>query len=137
MSTISRRRFLLWVAKGAAILGISSVVGSGGISMPDVAGASNQQDSLLNEKVVDFTNVEDTTLDLWLQLENANLDQMAAALLNAGLLFEHYLSQLNPNPRLRSPTEKQQLETYKENFLSMVTEAAQALGIVPPVTPLP
>ncbi len=53
MSRISRRSFLSWVAKGAAVLGISSVVGSRGISIPDVAGASNQEDVLLNEKVVD------------------------------------------------------------------------------------
>ena len=137
MSKISRRSFLSWVAKGAAILGVSSVVGSSQISIPQAAGASNQDDAFLNEKVVDFTNIEDTTLDLWLQLENANLDVIAATLLNVGLLFEHYLSQLNPNPRLRSLTEKYQLETYKENFLTSVTQAAEALGIVPPITPLP
>src|SRR2546425_6244489 len=55
---------------------------------------SGREINLLNQRVVQFTDIEDTFLDVWLQLENANLDELAAKVLNAGLLFEHYLSQL-------------------------------------------
>src|SRR5947209_19582175 len=55
---------------------------------------SEREVNLLNQRVIQFTDIEDTFLDVWLQLENANLDELAAKVLNAGLLFEHYLSQL-------------------------------------------
>src|SRR2546426_1500422 len=64
---------------------------------------SGREINLLNQRVVQFTDIEDTFLDVWLQLENANLDELAAKVLNAGLLFEHYLSQLPNDPTQRSP----------------------------------
>ena len=62
---------------------------------------SEREINLLNQRVIQFTDIEDTFLDVWLQLENANLDELAAKVLNAGLLFEHYLSQLPNNPTQR------------------------------------
>ena len=64
---------------------------------------SEREINLLNQRVIQFTDIEDTFLDVWLQLENANLDELAAKVLNAGLLFEHYLSQLPNDPTQRSP----------------------------------
>src|SRR2546429_1436412 len=72
--------------------------------------------NLLNQRVIQFTDTEDTTLDVWLQLENADLDEEAAKFLNAGLLFEHYLSQLPNDPAQRSSEQVEQLETYRRDF---------------------
>ena len=76
---------------------------------------SEREINLLNQRVIQFTDIEDTFLDVWLQLENANLDELAAKVLNAGLLFEHYLSQLPNDPTQRSPEEIAQLETYRSD----------------------
>jgi len=79
--------------------------------------------NLLNQRVIQFTDTEDTTLDVWLQLENANLDEEAAKFLNAGLLFEHYLSQLPNDPAQRSSEQVEQLETYRRDFETALDEA--------------
>ncbi len=84
--------------------------------------------NLLNQRVIQFTDTEDTTLDVWLQLENANLDEEAAKFLNAGLLFEHYLSQLPNDPSQRSSEEKEQLETYRRDFETALDQARSALA---------
>src|SRR6266581_4325840 len=39
---------------------------------------SEREINLLNQRVIQFTDIEDTFLDVWLQLENANLDELAA-----------------------------------------------------------
>src|SRR6266849_5705835 len=84
--------------------------------------------NLLNQRVIQFTDIEDTFLDVWLQLENANLDELAAKVLNAGLLFEHYLSQLPNDPTQRSPEEIAQLETYRSDADSALDEGRAALA---------
>src|SRR3989454_12475256 len=84
--------------------------------------------NLLNQRVIQFTDIEDTFLDVWLQLENANLDELAAKVLNAGLLFEHYLSQLPNDPTQRSPEEIAQLESYPSNSRTALDEGRTALA---------
>src|SRR5436305_9379860 len=84
--------------------------------------------NLLNQRVIQFTDTEDTTLDVWLQLENADLDEEAAKFLNAGLLFEHYLSQLPNDPAQRSSEQVEQLETYRRDFETALDEARSALA---------
>ena len=37
--------------------------------------------NLLNQRVIQFTDTEDTTLDVWLQLESADLDEESKAIL--------------------------------------------------------
>src|SRR2546428_13939407 len=71
--------------------------------------------NLLNQRAIQFTDTEDTTLDVWLQLENADLDEEAAKFLNAGLLFEHYLSQLPNDPAQRSSEQEGHHETYRHD----------------------
>src|SRR5437867_5654230 len=83
--------------------------------------------NLLNQRVIQFTDIEDTFLDVWLQLENANLDELAAKVLNAGLLFDHYLSQLHNDPTQRAPEEVAQLETYRSNAGTALDEGRAAL----------
>src|SRR6266487_3433346 len=84
--------------------------------------------NLLNQRVIQFTDTEDTTLDVWLQLENADLDEEAAKFLNAGLLFEHYLSQLPNDPAQRSSEQVEQLETYRRDFETALDQARSALA---------
>src|SRR5213593_1313996 len=89
---------------------------------------SEREINLLNQRVIQFTDIEDTFLDVWLQLENANLDELAAKVINAGLLFEHYLSQLPNDPTQRSPEEIAQLETYRSNSGTALDEGRAALA---------
>ncbi len=91
---------------------------------------SEKEINLLNQRVIQFTDIEDTFLDVWLQLENANLDELAAKVINAGLLFEHYLSQLPNDPTQRSPEEIAQLETYRSNAGTALDEGRAALASV-------
>src|SRR2546430_3350038 len=63
---------------------------------------SEREINLLNQRVIQFTDIEDTFLDVWLQLENANLDELAAKVINAGLLFrsEEHTSELQSQSNL-------------------------------------
>ena len=67
---------------------------------------------------------------MWLQLENANLDELAAKVINAGLLFEHYLSQLPNDPTQRAPEQVAQLETYRSDAGTALDEGRAALASV-------
>src|SRR3989454_12060261 len=89
---------------------------------------SGREINLLNQRVIQFTDIEDTFLDVWLQLENVNLDELAAKVLNAGLLFEHYLSQLPNDPTQRGPEEIAQLESYRSNAGTALDEGRTALA---------
>lgn len=89
---------------------------------------SGKEINLLNQRVIQFTDIEDTFLDVWLQLENANLDELAAKVLNAGLLFEHYLSQLPNDPTQRVPEQVAQLETYRSDAGTALDEGRAALA---------
>lgn len=53
----------------------------------------------------EFTNIENLTLDLWLDLENNGLDERAEKVLDAGLMFEHFTSLLDSDTALRHPDE--------------------------------
>jgi hypothetical protein len=57
------------------------------------------------EHAREFTDIENLTLDLWLTLEDAGLDERARSLLDAGLMFEHYTSLLASDPAQRSQAE--------------------------------
>ncbi len=82
----------------------------------------------MNQRVIQFTDIEDTFLDVWLGLENAGLDELAAKVINAGLLFEHYLSQLPNDPAQRVPEETAQLETYRMDAGTALDEGRAALA---------
>src|SRR5438093_11712875 len=71
--------------------------------------------NLLNQRVIQFTDPEDTTLDVWLQLENADLDEEAGKFLNARVLFEHSLPQLPNDPAQRSRDQVEELETSRRH----------------------
>ena len=89
---------------------------------------SEREINLLNQRVIQFTDIEDTFLDVWLDLENAGLDELAGKVLNAGLLFEHYLSQLPNDPTQRSPEQIAQLETYRSDSSTALDEGRAALA---------
>lgn len=73
----------------------------------------------------EFTDIEDETLDLWLQLENANLDTDAAQVLDAGLMHEHHNSLLDSDPTKRTPLENATQLNLLQHKL-MVFSAARA-----------
>src|SRR5713101_1835394 len=89
---------------------------------------SEKNINLLNQRVIQFTDIEDTFLDVWLQLENANLDALAAKVINSSLLFEHYLSQLPNDPTQRAPEQVAQLETYRSDAGTALDEGRAALA---------
>ncbi len=91
---------------------------------------SEKDINLLNQRVIQFTDIEDTFLDVWLQLENADLDELAAKVINVGLLFEHYLSQLPNDPTQRAPEQVAQLETYRSDAGTALDEGRAALASV-------
>ncbi len=87
--------------------------------------------------MIQFTNTEDTGLRVWLDLENAGLEDQAASFLNKALLFEHYLSQLPNDPTKRTPEQLEQLETYRRDFedaLDLANTALRAVAITTPST---
>lgn len=75
----------------------------------------------------EFTDIEDLTLDLWLQLELANLDDNARRLLDAGLMFEHYTSLLDNDPGKRSLQELQQQQQLGFKLSDEIRLAQEAL----------
>lgn len=76
----------------------------------------------------EFTDIEDLTLDLWLQLENAGLDARAASLLDAGLMFEHYTSLLDNDPGKRSVQEINQQAQLGFKLTDQVRQAQSELS---------
>lgn len=56
-------------------------------------------DTLL-QKAREFTDIEDQTLAAWLVAANAGLNDLAAKVLDAGLMAEHYRSLIDPVPTL-------------------------------------
>lgn len=61
----------------------------------------------------EFTDLENTTLDAWLQAENANLDERARQLLDAGLMAEHFTSLLDNDPSKRTLAEVATLDQLR------------------------
>lgn len=86
---------------------------------------SQTNDDLLLQRVLQFTDIEDTGLALWLDLENSGLEEQAATFLNVALKFEHYLSQLANDPAQRTPVEVETLETLRADF-AVATDAGRA-----------
>ncbi len=70
----------------------------------------------LVEKARDFTNIEDVTLDVWLRAENAGLDDLAAAVLDAGLMKEHYRSLLDADSSKWTPSQHSNYVVLTSNF---------------------
>jgi len=75
----------------------------------------------------EFTNHEDKTLDAWLVAENAGLDEIAAEILDTGLMLEHYTSLLDNDPDKRSNAQKEQLLRLHEAFETALDKLSEAL----------
>ncbi len=76
------------------------------------------------DHALEFTIVEDNVLDAWLTAENAGLDDLAARILHAGLLLEHYTSLLDDDPGKRSSEEKDQQLALRADFEALLRELA-------------
>ncbi len=68
----------------------------------------------------EFTDIENTTLDAWLQAENANLDIRAAELLDAGLMAEHFTSLLDNDATKRTPDQLVMLSQLRAKLADQV-----------------
>ncbi len=56
-----------------------------------------------------FTDIEDITLDKWLDAENSGQDDLAKRILDAGLLVEHMIAEIPLDQNLADNTELSQL----------------------------
>ncbi|HZD12268.1 MAG TPA: hypothetical protein VE177_01955 [Candidatus Binatus sp.] len=56
-----------------------------------------------------FTDIEDITLEKWLDAENAGKDELAKRILDAGLLVEHMIAEIPLDQNLADNTELKQL----------------------------
>jgi len=61
------------------------------------------------ERVRLFTDIEDITLDKWLQAEDQGQDELAAKILDAGLLVEHMVAEIPLQQDLADSSELDQL----------------------------
>lgn len=67
-----------------------------------------------------FTDVEDITLDKWLDAENAGNDQLAAQILNAGLLVEHMIAEIPLDQNLADNSELTQLAENANRVFGLI-----------------
>jgi DNA-directed RNA polymerase subunit RPC12/RpoP len=64
-----------------------------------------------------FTDIEDITLEKWLDAENAGQDELAKKILDAGLLVEHMIAEIPLDQNLADNSELRQLtDSAKTTF---------------------
>ena len=61
------------------------------------------------ERVRLFTDIEDITLEKWLDADNAGQDELAKKILDAGLLVEHMVAEIPLEQNLADNSELKQL----------------------------
>ncbi|MGH8715512.1 MAG: hypothetical protein ACREA9_29030 [Pyrinomonadaceae bacterium] len=81
--------------------------------------------SQLLSKARQFTDIEDRTLDAWLTAENLDLDDLAARILDAGLMAEHFNSLLDADTQKRSAEELQALLDLHATFEKTLNELTE------------
>jgi len=64
-----------------------------------------------------FTDVEDITLDKWLDAENSGQDELAKKILDAGLLVEHMIPEIPMDQNLADNSEQKTAHRQCENDL--------------------
>jgi hypothetical protein len=67
-----------------------------------------------------FTDVEDITLEKWLDAENAGKDLLARQILDAGLLVEHMIADIPGDQSLADNSELKQLIDNANKVFGMV-----------------
>ncbi len=75
----------------------------------------------------EFTDIEDSVLDIWLELENAGLESEARAVLDTGLMWEHYTSLLDNDPDKRAMHEIVNAAALATKFNAAVAVGQQAM----------
>jgi len=75
----------------------------------------------------EFTDIEDSVLDVWLALENAGLDEHARRVLDSGLIWEHFSSLLDNDPNKRTQEEVVQAASLATKFNGEVSAGLQAM----------
>ncbi len=67
-----------------------------------------------------FTDIEDITLDKWLDAENAGQDELAKRILDAGLLVEHMIAEIPLDQNLADNSELKQLTDNADRTFGLV-----------------
>jgi len=67
-----------------------------------------------------FTDVEDITLDKWLDAENAGQDELAKKILDAGLLVEHMIAEIPTDQNLADNSELKQLADNAKTTFGLI-----------------
>lgn len=67
-----------------------------------------------------FTDVENITLDKWLDAENAGKDELAEQILDAGLLVEHMIAVIPLDQNLADNSELVQLAESAERVFGLI-----------------
>lgn len=67
-----------------------------------------------------FTDVEDITLEKWLDAENAGKDELAKQILDAGLLVEHMIAEIPLDQNLADNTELAQLAENAKRVFGLI-----------------
>ncbi len=67
-----------------------------------------------------FTDIEDITLDKWLDAENAGQDELAKKILDAGLLVEHMIAEIPLDQNLADNSELKQLTDNADRMFGLI-----------------
>ena len=67
-----------------------------------------------------FTDIEDITLDKWLDAENAGQDELAKKILDAGLLVEHMIAEIPLDQNLADNSELKQITDNADRTFGLV-----------------
>lgn len=77
----------------------------------------------------EFTDIENVTLRIWFDLDQAGLEREAAEVLDTGLMFEHFTSLLPSDPSMRTPeqmTTQRRLQLLLDDAIRRGREALSA-----------
>ena len=67
-----------------------------------------------------FTDIEDITLDKWLDAENSGQDELAKKILDAGLLVEHMIAEIPLEHNLADNSELRQLTDNADKVFGLI-----------------
>jgi predicted nucleic acid-binding Zn-ribbon protein len=67
-----------------------------------------------------FTDIEDITLEKWLDAENAGQDELAKKILDAGLLVEHMIAEIPLDQNLADNSELRQLTANANTTFGLI-----------------
>jgi hypothetical protein len=94
---------------------------------PPAPVVTTSTDAHLFAKAREFTDTEDQTLNAWLVAENAGLEENAEAVLDSGLMVEHFRSLLDADPAKITNEQNTQLRELQRQFEKDLNELTEEL----------